>query len=176
MKASDFETAKGLLDERGDLCDLLASLGEGCELQVMTTSCHAPSIDVPAAAPLVAQVKAWAGGRIAAIDAELTPDYTRAYQRVCCHYLRHGCFIDPASLLSGVARIRHLLCHIVNGRFDAVCPPTAAWRLKQAWPEAELQIVPMAGHTTTEPAMAEALRAVMQGLAGRLAAAPGAEA
>ena len=71
MKASDFETAKGLLDERGDLCDLLASLGEGCELQVTTTSYRAPSIDVPAAAPLVAQVKAWAGGRIAAIDAEL---------------------------------------------------------------------------------------------------------
>jgi proline iminopeptidase len=110
----------------------------------------------------------------AAIDAELTPDYTLAYQRVCCHYLRHGCFIDPAALLAGVARIRHLPCHIVNGRFDAVCPPAAAWRLKQVWPEAELAIVPLAGHTSTEPAMAEALRAVMQRLAGRLVTACGA--
>lgn len=104
-----------------------------------------------------------------AIDAELTPDYTRAYQRVCCHYLRHGCFIDPVALLAGVEQIRHLPCHIVNGRFDAVCPPAAAWRLKQAWPEAELQIVEMAGHSSTEPAIADALRAVMQRLTERLA-------
>lgn len=101
----------------------------------------------------------------AAIDAELTPDYTLAYQRVCCHYLRHGCFIDADALLAGVARIRHLPCHIVNGRFDAVCPPAAAWRLKQAWPEAELQVVPMAGHTSTEPALSAALRDVMNRLA-----------
>ncbi|MCZ8030728.1 MAG: prolyl aminopeptidase [Pseudomonadota bacterium] len=105
----------------------------------------------------------------AAIDAELTPDYTSAYQRVCCHFLRNGCFIDPDALLAGIDRIRHLPCHIVNGRFDVVCPPAAAWRLKRAWPEAELEIVPMAGHTPTEPAMADALRGVMQRLTGRLA-------
>jgi len=110
----------------------------------------------------------------AVIDAELTPDYTRAYQRVCCYYLRHGCFIDPAALLAGVERIRHLPCHIVNGRFDAVCPPAAAWRLKQVWPEAELDIVPLAGHSSTEPAIADALGAVMTRLAYSLATARGA--
>ena len=97
-----------------------------------------------------------------AIDAELTPGYTSAYQRVCCHYLRNGCFVDPKALLTGLERIRHLPCYIVNGRYDVVCPPVAAWRLKQAWPEAELEIVPMAGHTSTEPAMANALRALMR--------------
>lgn len=114
----------------------------------------------------------------AAIDAELTAEYTRAYQRVCCHYLRYGCFIDPDALMAGIERIRHLPCHIVNGRFDAVCPPAAAWRLKQAWPEAELAIVAVAGHTSTEPAMAEALSTVLQRLAlclaPHLAAVPGA--
>lgn len=104
-----------------------------------------------------------------AIDAALAADYALAYQRVCCHYLRHGCFINPAALLAGVDKIRHLPCHIVNGRFDAVCPPAAAWRLKQAWPEAELQIVPMAGHAATEPATADALRSVMRRLTARLA-------
>lgn len=108
-----------------------------------------------------------------AIDAELTPDYTRAYQRVCCHYLRHGCFIAAVALMAGVAAIRHLPCHIVNGRFDAVCPPAAAWRLKQAWPEAELQIVDKAGHSSSEPAIADALRAVMLRLTARLATAQG---
>ena len=112
----------------------------------------------------------------AAIDAELTPDYTLAYQRVCCHYLRHGCFLDPVALLEGVARIRHLPCHILNGRFDVVCPPAAAWRLKQAWPEAELEIVPVAGHTSTEPAMSAALLAVMERLARRLSGSEGAAA
>jgi proline iminopeptidase len=80
------------------------------------------------------------------------------------------------ALLEGVARIRHLPCHILNGRFDVVCPPAAAWRLKQAWPEAELEIVPMAGHTSTEPAMSAALLAVMERLARRLSGSEGAAA
>lgn len=51
----------------------------------------------------------------AAIDAELTPDDTRAYQRVCCHHLRHGCFIDPAELTAGVQRIAGRLAPVQGG-------------------------------------------------------------
>lgn len=51
----------------------------------------------------------------AAIDAELTPDDTRAYQRPCCHHLRHGCFIDPAELTAGVQRIAGRLAPVQGG-------------------------------------------------------------
>lgn len=71
MKLSDLEAAKELVEERGDLMALLASLGKGCGLQVTTTSGYAPTIDVPDDAPLVAPARAWMGERIVAIEAEL---------------------------------------------------------------------------------------------------------
>ena len=35
--------------------------------------------------------------------------------------------------------------------------PRAAWDLKQAWPEAELQIVPDGGHSFDEPGILDGL-------------------
>ncbi len=108
----------------------------------------------------------------AAIDAELTPAYTLPYQRVCCHYVRHGCFIDPDQLLQGVARLQHLPCHIVNGQLDAVCPPAAAYRLHRAWPGSQLDIVPLAGHSASDAPVGRAFRAALDAMAQRLQAQP----
>jgi proline iminopeptidase len=38
-----------------------------------------------------------------------------------------------------------------------VCPIRSAWDLKQAWPEAELIVVPDAGHAAAEPGTRSAL-------------------
>ncbi|HNW02644.1 MAG TPA: alpha/beta hydrolase, partial [Burkholderiaceae bacterium] len=54
-------------------------------------------------------------------------------------------------LVRNVGRIRHLPAIIVQGRYDVICPPTSAWRLHQAWPEAVLKIVEDAGHAASEP-------------------------
>ena len=40
---------------------------------------------------------------------------------------------------------------IVQGRHDTCTPPVAAWKLKQAWPEVELNIIPDGGHLFSEP-------------------------
>jgi pimeloyl-ACP methyl ester carboxylesterase len=40
---------------------------------------------------------------------------------------------------------------IVQGRYDIVCPVDSAWALHRAFPEADLRIVPDAGHAATEP-------------------------
>lgn len=40
---------------------------------------------------------------------------------------------------------------IVQGRYDVVCPMTSAWALHRTFPEANLRIVPDAGHAATEP-------------------------
>ena len=48
------------------------------------------------------------------------------------------------------ARIRHIPAVIVQGRYDVVCPMRSAWDLHQAWPEADLRIVPDAGHSAFE--------------------------
>ena len=40
---------------------------------------------------------------------------------------------------------------IVQGRYDVVCPMESAWALHRAFPEADLRIVPDAGHSALEP-------------------------
>ena len=56
-----------------------------------------------------------------------------------------------------VDRIRHIPAVIVQGRYDVVCPMETAWALHRAWPEAQLQIVPDAGHSAFEPGITRAL-------------------
>ena len=39
----------------------------------------------------------------------------------------------------------------MQGRYDVVCPAESAWALHRAFPEADLRIVPDAGHSAFEP-------------------------
>ena len=54
-------------------------------------------------------------------------------------------------------RIRHIPAVIVQGRYDMCCPMDSAWALHKAWPEAELKIIPDAGHAAFEPGTTSAL-------------------
>lgn len=79
-------------------------------------------------------------------------EFAEAFARIECHYfVNRGFFESDDQLLRNVARIRHIPGVIVQGRYDVVCPMTSAWDLHQAWPEAELHIIPDAGHSMTEP-------------------------
>jgi proline iminopeptidase len=40
---------------------------------------------------------------------------------------------------------------IVQGRYDACTPARTAWELHRGWPEAELHLIPDAGHAYNEP-------------------------
>ena len=62
---------------------------------------------------------------------------------------------------------------IVQGRHDTCTPPIAAWKLKQAWPEVELNIIPDGGHLFSEPGVLDGLgprdgqvRGVLSGASG----------
>jgi len=57
----------------------------------------------------------------------------------------------------------------VHGRYDVVCPVDQAVALHRVWPQAELRIVPDAGHSAAEPGIARELVAATNALAGRLA-------
>ena len=46
---------------------------------------------------------------------------------------------------------------IVQGRHDTCTPPVAAWKLKKAWPEVDLNIIPDAGHLFNEPGILDGL-------------------
>jgi proline iminopeptidase len=74
-----------------------------------------------------------------------------AIARIEAHYFAHDSFLAPNQILDGMARIRHLPCTIVQGRYDIICPAVSADALARAWPGAECIVVPDAGHSVREP-------------------------
>jgi len=94
-----------------------------------------------------------------------------ALSRIEAHYFVHHIFLPEAALLENVGRIRHLPCSIVQGRYDVVCPPVSACDLHAAWPEAELTIVPDAGHSAWEPGITRELVAATERMKDFLAQA-----
>jgi proline iminopeptidase len=84
--------------------------------------------------------------------------FALAFARIECHYfVNRGFFESDGWLLENAARIRHVPGVIVQGRYDVVCPMESAWELRRAWPEAELRIVPDAGHSASEPGIVHEL-------------------
>jgi proline iminopeptidase len=96
------------------------------------------------------------------------PDYAAAFARIEAHYfVNRGFMTSDDQLLSEVERIRHIPAVIVQGRYDIVCPMRSAWDLHRAWPEAELRIVPDAGHSAFETATTRELVAATDRLLRR---------
>jgi len=86
------------------------------------------------------------------------PEFALAFARIECHYFMNNSFFTSDNyLIENVAAIRHIPTVIVQGRYDVVCPITSAWDLHRAWPEAELKIIPDAGHSISEPGIIDAL-------------------
>ncbi len=79
------------------------------------------------------------------------PDMALALARIECHYFVNKGFMDDNQLINNVGKIRKIPAVIVQGRYDVVCPAVSAWELSRAWPEADLRIVPDAGHAAFEP-------------------------
>jgi proline iminopeptidase len=85
-------------------------------------------------------------------------EFSLAFARIECHYfVNRGFFEHDDQLLRDVDRIRHIPTVIAQGRYDVVCPMMSAWDLHRAWPEAELHVVPDAGHSAYEPGLIDRL-------------------
>ncbi|OCB84646.1 proline iminopeptidase [Sanghuangporus baumii] len=86
-------------------------------------------------------------------------DWANAFARIENHYFVNGGFMRDGQLLEQqeTDKIRHIPTIVVQGRYDVVCPITTAWALKKVFPEIELHIVPDAGHSAREPAIAKLL-------------------
>lgn len=92
------------------------------------------------------------------IEALREDAFADAFARIETHYFINRGFLERENqLLEDVERIRHIPAVIVHGRYDALCPAENAWELHRAWPEADLVIVPDAGHSAFEPGMVDAL-------------------
>lgn len=85
-------------------------------------------------------------------------EFSLALARIEAHYFANrGFFEHEDQLLRNAGSIRHIPGVIVQGRYDVVCPMRSAWDLAQAWPEADLRIVPDAGHSAYEPGITHQL-------------------
>ncbi len=112
-----------------------------------------PQVHLPAA-------RRWSAYEGACSTLLPSPDTVAAFEqdrlalglaRIEAHFFKHRMFLGDNELLDGVARIRHLPCTIVQGRYDMVCPPHSADDLARAWSTAKCEYVADAGHSAMEP-------------------------
>jgi proline iminopeptidase len=126
----------------------------------------------------LAAAKAWSvwEGRTSTLDSKA--DLIRRFgdshvalsmARIECHYFVHQAFIQPNQILGRVDCLQGIPGVIVHGRYDVVCPVDQAYALHQVWPESRLSIIPAAGHSASDPAVADALIRATDGFAERLA-------
>lgn len=93
--------------------------------------------------------------------------FALAFARIECHYFMNRGFFDrDDQLIADAEKIRHIPGVIVHGRYDIVTPVKTAWELSQAWPEADLRIVPDSGHAMTEPGIVHELVSATERFAG----------
>jgi len=106
---------------------------------------------------------AWEAATVTVLPSEETvehftsPEVAVAIARIENHYMANGGWLEEGQLLRDVEKIRHIPGVIVQGRHDTCTPPKAAWALKKAWPEVELNIVPDGGHLYNEPGILDGL-------------------
>lgn len=74
-----------------------------------------------------------------------------------CHYLKNHCFIAENYILENIEAIADLPGTIVHGRYDLICKSEGAFSLHHKWHNSRLQIVPDAGHSTSEKGIMHAL-------------------
>jgi proline iminopeptidase len=76
-----------------------------------------------------------------------------ALARIEAYYFKYEVIKDKDSLLHKIDAIRNIPTIIVQGRYDVICTMEVAYKLHQAWPEAEYWVVPDAGHSALDPAI-----------------------
>ena len=84
--------------------------------------------------------------------------FAAAFAGIECHYFTHGGFFDRDDwILANMQRLAHMPGAIIHGRYDVCTPMQNAWDLHKSWPQASLYIINDAGHTGTEPGIADAM-------------------
>ncbi len=82
---------------------------------------------------------------------------TLTMARIFAHYDSNCFFLNEGQLVEDAPRLRGIPGFIINGRFDMCTPPHAAYDLHRAWPDAQLKIVPVAGHRWNDPLLGNAI-------------------
>lgn len=85
------------------------------------------------------------------------PAFQLGRARITTHYFRHAAWLGEGALLRGASRLAGIPGVLVNGRLDVQSPLATAWELSRSWPDADLVVVPGAGHSVRDPGMVGAV-------------------
>lgn len=96
------------------------------------------------------------------------PHVALALARIEAHYFMNNSFLKDNQILRGVKKIKDIPGYIVHGRYDLICPLENAFDLADAWPGGQLEIVPGAGHSASEPGIIDALVQATAGMVLRI--------
>ena len=77
--------------------------------------------------------------------------FSLAFARIENHYFVHEGWMEQGQLIRDAGKLVEVPGVIVQGRYDVCTPVRSAWDLHRAWPQADFQLVPDAGHAYNEP-------------------------
>jgi proline iminopeptidase len=122
--------------------------------------------DLPARDAAAIEWCAWEDA-VVALDAGRTagskwddPAASMAFARLCAHYFSHHGFLPDGGLLRNADRLHGIRGALIHGRLDLTSPLVTAYRMSQAWPEAEFHPISGAGHSSG-PGMGETIGDVL---------------
>ncbi len=91
--------------------------------------------------------------------------YALAFARLENHYFINDGFLEgDGHVMRMMPKLAGIPGHIVQGRYDMICPPHTAYALHHAWPGSSLRMVTNAGHALSEPGISAELVSVMDTL------------
>jgi proline iminopeptidase len=103
----------------------------------------------------------------AVIEEHTSDDFAIAIARIENHYMINKGWIEEGALIRNAGILADIPGVIVQGRYDCCTPPSAAWDLHLAWPQARLEIVPDGGHLFNEPGILDGLIRATDAFAAR---------
>lgn len=96
------------------------------------------------------------------------PHMAVSLARIEAHYFVNKAFLEPNQIIRDANKLAGIPGIIIHGRYDMVCPVDGATALHAAWPEAQLNIIRDAGHSSHEPSIMDALVKATNALAEQL--------
>ncbi len=92
----------------------------------------------------------------------ILPDRSRPNSAfVEAHYFQNDCFLGQSGLLENAHKLRGIPGVIVQGRYDLLCPPATSFALAQAWPQADIVMAEVSGHSLQHPAVHHHVKAAI---------------
>jgi len=77
------------------------------------------------------------------------------------HYFQNGCFLHSMGLLANAHRLKGIPGIMVQGRYDLLCPPATSFALARVWPQAEIVMAEVSGHSLQHPAVHQHVKAAI---------------